>query len=378
MGEGGTHNGVREKLSRKYLQLLDKIEGLNYPCPHLFYRDLGRFVQADEVFLFVENRNRWEMVCRVREHGRDKTVDSFEGAILDRLEEILGKITWLPLSTRWVKCELGKRDVAWVVPDWVEVRRGFVRCLSVLVSPRVIDLEGQTETAVRLDSIKAASTCLRCWFRADLYKQAVLWETEKRIAKAAYGVEGANRDIKALLEYKTEWPRDVHVIRNVLRACWGTYLRVRRTREKEGTESEQIGEGFWEVRGNEGRGDNKGRIENGKEDRSLWENYLERQMNQRLCEPKGLCGEAQQICPKEEVEQREFVVGMGRFVKWPVLFADGRYDYFKSPEKDKEKEREWLAGKFDEMASFTKSSGFMGKECIGDGNAGQRPFVLFC
>ena len=377
----GERNRRKEKvltdLTDLYFQLLEKIDAPRYWCIHQFCWLFARFVNADQVVVLEESTSGWDIKCSIRESegdGNTAKEEEINKKVRKELPACLERITWLPGEMDKRRFDLEKKNDGCVIPVWRDVGYTIRRYLVVLVRPRLIDRQDSVEMAkpkVLLGIGKQFYRAIYYWLTKGFYEHKIqshiCWEG----VRGRVGLRGLNASISepdgGLINKPFGWPTEFGVISELFRACWFAYQAIAHDRESVGAPEIGEGEAFWE------RGSG---LRAGEGDRGFSEGYMEPRARGKLCYPKPSCGNP--ICREEDRERNKLLSEMCMYVKWPLLFADGRYDYLKLPRKDKEEEIKWFEGKFDEMASFAKSSGFVGKECIGDGKAGQRPFIRFC
>ena len=378
MGEGkGRKEDVLRSLQNSYFRLLDKTDAPRYWCIHQFCRVFARFVNADQIVVLQECEDGWEIICSIREsEGNRNTAkeEEINKKVRENLPACLERITWLPGEMDKKRFDLEKKDDGCVIPVWRDVGYTIRRYLVVLARPRLI----ARQESIEMGRPKGPLTIGKQFYRAIYYwltkgfyehkiQSHICWEA----VRGRVGLRALNASISdpdgGLIRKPFGWPTDFGVISELFEACWFAYLAIARDRESVGAPEIKGREAFWE------RGSG---LRAGEGDRGFWEEYMEPCIRGKLCYPDHLCRNP--MCRKEDKEKSKLLSKMCAYVKWPLLFGDGRYDYLKAPAGDKRHEQAWLGRKFDEMASFTQSWGFVGKECIGDGTAGKGPSVLFC
>jgi hypothetical protein len=378
MGEGkGRKEDVLRSLQNLYFRLLDKTDAPRYWCIHQFCRVFARFVNADQIVVLQECEDGWEIICSIRESEVDRNTakeEEINKKVRENLPACLERITWLPGEMDKKRIDLEKIDDGCVIPVWRDVGYTIRRYLVVLARPRLIDLEDGVETPtpkVPLTIGKQFYHAIYYWLTKGFYERKVQSHICLEAIRGRVGLRALNASISkpkgGLINKPFGWPTEFGVISELFRACWFAYLAIARDREAVGAPEIKEGEAFWE-RGSGMRA--------GEGDKGFWEEYMEPCTQEKLCHPKASCGNP--ICREQDKEKSRLLSEMCKFVKWPLLFEEGRYDYLKTPAGGKKEEQAWLGRKFDEMASFTQSWGFVGKECIGDGTARKRPSVLFC
>lgn len=369
-------------LALLYQKLLGKIESPRYWCIHHFFKDFGLFVQADEVLVYQETENDWDVICNIK---NDSLGDKNRAEELkNQLKQVyLKKIIWLPGEMRNEKSDYNAPYDICVIPIWRDAGYSIKKCVIVLVKPRLLNTEKRLliETIVSLE--KHYYRVIYYWLTKSFYEHRIRSHMCKQIVESNVSLDETDKSIKSsdkryrgLIERELGWPANFKEVKELFSACWFVYLRIieaRKTSDK--SKKEKIPKkAFWERDGCQGN------------DRALWE-YLERKAQEKLCHPYPLCKNP--VCPPGERTQKRLFAEICNFVKWPLLFEEKKYDYLTVPKEEgqeqderKKKQHQFLKERSEQVASFNKTTPFLELEEVEeetkDGSKRKRSFVSFC